>query len=79
MRGLRIADSRVALAPGVVLEELHAVVGIDDDDGVVGEPAGVEVTQHLAHFVVEFGHAAVVQIDDLVEVEFLLAARPGGG
>ena len=67
-----IADRRIALAPGIVLEELHAVVGIDHDDRVVGEPAGVEVTQHAADFIVELRDAAVIEIDDLIEVEFFL-------
>ena len=64
-----VADRGIALSPGVVLEELHAMVGIDDDDGVVGQTAGLQVRQHLADFVVEFRHAAVVQVDDLIEIE----------
>ncbi len=54
-----------------MLEELHAVIRVDDDERIVGEPAVREMGEHLSHFVVEFRHAAVVEIDDLVEVEFL--------
>mgnify|MGYP001252727897 CR=1 FL=1 len=31
-----IADRGIALPPGIVLEKLHAVVGVDDDDRVAG-------------------------------------------
>ena len=38
---------------------------------LLGEPAGFEVMQHSADFIIELRDAAVVQIDDLIEVELL--------
>ncbi len=54
-----------------MFKELHAVVAVDDHNGVVGHAAGREVVQYLAHFVVEFRDAAVVQVQYLVQIKLL--------
>ncbi len=54
-----------------MLEELHAVVAVEHHDGVLREAAVVELAQQAPDLVVELGHAAIVEIEDLVEVEFL--------
>ena len=63
-----VAQGGVALAPGAVLEELHAVVAVEHHDGV-REAAVVQLAQQAPDLVVELGHAAIVEIEDLVEVE----------
>src|SRR6266446_8549736 len=58
-----VADGRVALAPGLVLEEFESVVAEDDHDGVVGELRGVEISQDTRDLVVEIPYATIVEID----------------
>ena len=65
-----IADCGIALTPGFVLEELHAMVRIDDDDRVARPAARLEMAQRPADLVIELCDAAVVEVDDLIEVEF---------
>ena len=68
----KIPDGRVSLSPGLVLEELEAVVTEDDDNGVVGQFTNVEIGEDAGDLIVEISHAAVVKIDDLLEVELRL-------
>src|SRR3569832_2466813 len=66
-----IADGGIALPPGVELEEFHTMVGVDDDDRIVGLVVVLLLCLFFAVFVVELRYAAVVQVDELVEIEFL--------
>ena len=45
-----------------VLAEELAVVGGEEHDRVVGEPAGLESLQHLADLLVDVGEARVVPV-----------------
>ena len=55
-----------------MLEELHAVIGIDHNDRVAGDPTAFEVAQRAADFIIEMGDATVIKINDLIKVEFFL-------
>ena len=67
----KIAHCGIPLPPGVVLKKLHPVIGVDDDYGIFSQPTVLQVRQHFADLIIEFRHATVVQIDNLVEIEFL--------
>ena len=70
-----ITERGVPLAPDAVLEKFHAVVGIHHHHRVVRKAGVLEMREQQPHLVVELGHATVVEMQDLLEVE--LFARLG--
>ena len=57
-----------------MLEELHSMVTVYGYDGVCFQAAGGEVIKDELQFFVKGLCAAIVEIDDLVDIEMGLAA-----
>src|SRR5438105_3840762 len=68
-----VAAHAITLSPGVVLEELHSVIRINHNYGVLSQATRANVLDDAPYLVIKIAYATIIEIDDLRKIEFLPA------